>query len=97
MFQWYTSAECDSIPEVVYVFQVSDPKKTNQAANETWPPFYPLWAPFHPARECGNSKVPIPGYCCNSIEDPQDAFGIHSVTTQELDTYLLTNLGFLSS
>ena len=90
LFQWYNSSSCQNSPDSVYVYSVAHAKKWKKAANETWPPFMVLWAPFYPAPgvRCGNLKIDLePGKsCCTSVEQPQYLDGISSGTVVDLLT-----------
>ena len=80
LFQYYSSVECDTPPDSVYVFEVSKPKSSRKPENETWPKLYTNRAPMYPFFDCGNLKVGIPGHCCTSFETPIDSFNINSVS-----------------
>ena len=89
LFQWETltntTSDCNSAPNVVFAYDVSDPLKTNPASTERWPTFSVAYAPFYPNRTCGFYKQKVmTDYCCVSFLDPSSRLNISSVTEVNL-------------
>ena len=89
IFQWETqtntSSECNTPPDIVYSFPVSDPLKTTKAADETWP-LIAGWSPFYPNKTCGQLKVrTMTDICCISVLTPYDFAKISSFAQVNVD------------
>ncbi|KAI8893006.1 hypothetical protein BC833DRAFT_569593 [Globomyces pollinis-pini] len=83
--QWYDQ-ECTEVPDVMYIWTMSNPKISKQPTTEVWPIGYTNQAsrlPFD-MRCYANLKVPLSKECCSVVLYKTKSLGYTSSTTIQI-------------